>query len=118
MFIVKAICTEGDIRLVDGPGDYEGRVEVCHNNLWGTVCDNQWSTDDGIVACRQLGYGFITVTTSASYGQGTGHIWLSDVSCTGSENQLIDCVHSSFGSHYCGHSEDAGLVCYGMFIGS
>ena len=116
MFIVEATCTEGDIRLVDGPGDYEGRVEVCYNNLWGTVCDDQWSPNDGIVVCRQLGHEFISVTKSASYGQGKGSIWLDDVSCTGIENRLIDCGHSSFGSHDCYHSEDAGLVCYGMFI--
>ena len=116
MFTVEATCTEGDIRLVDGPGDYEGRVEVCHNSLWGTVCGDQWSPNDGIVACRQLGHEYITVTTFASYGQGRGHIWLHGVSCTGSENRLIDCVHRPFGWHYCSQSGDAGLVCYGMFI--
>ena len=91
---------------------------MCHNNLWGTVCDDQWSTNDGIVACRQLGHEFITVTTVASYGQGSGPIWLDHVSCTGSENRLIDCGHNPFSSHGCSHSEDAGLVCYGMFITS
>ena len=116
LFIVGAACTEGDIRLMDGPNDYEGRVEVCHNNLWGTVCDNLWSADDGIVACRQLGHEFISVTKSASYGQGRGRIWLNDLSCTGSENRLIDCPHESFSSHGCSHSKDAGLVCYGMYI--
>ena len=49
-------CTWGDIRLRDGASSLEGRVEICYNNAWGTVCDGLWSSDDANVACRQLGF--------------------------------------------------------------
>jgi len=49
-------CTDGDVRLVGGSTTFEGRVELCINHAWGTVCDNSWSTNDGNVVCRQLGY--------------------------------------------------------------
>ena len=53
------ICENGNIRLVGGANQYEGRVEVCWNEAWGTVCDDYWGTTDAIVACRQLGYSTI-----------------------------------------------------------
>ena len=48
-------CTEGDVRLVEGTTRLEGRVEICKNNVWGTVCDDGWGQSDARVVCRQLG---------------------------------------------------------------
>ena len=49
-------CTDGDIMLVGGSTSFEGRVELCINQAWGTICDHLWSASDGNVVCRQLGY--------------------------------------------------------------
>ena len=56
LFFTAAPCTNGDIRLRGSTNNYEGRVEICNNNAWGTVCDDSWSTFDARVACRELGF--------------------------------------------------------------
>ena len=50
-------CTTGAIRLAgSGSSSTNGRVELCYNNQWGTVCDDFWGSSDAQVVCRQLGY--------------------------------------------------------------
>ncbi len=48
-------CTQGAIRLQGGTST-QGRVEICNNNVWGTVCDDEWEDVDAQVVCRQLGF--------------------------------------------------------------
>ena len=136
-FIPKNLigCTEGEVRLVGGTSNAEGRVEICLRNEWGTVCDQMWDVIDARVACRQLGLASTgshrnlqllllkipIMTTAASiqavFGEGTGRIWLDSVQCTGSERALINCTARFNGSNSCTHAKDAGVRCLlGMLI--
>ena len=49
-------CDEGNVRLVEGSTVLEGRVEICRNSTWGTICNAGWDSYDARVVCGQLGF--------------------------------------------------------------
>ena len=56
--LTSVVCIDGTVRLIDGFTRNKGRVEICHNNDWGTVCNRLWDDIDARVVCRQLGFSF------------------------------------------------------------
>ena len=131
------------MRLVNGSTAYEGRVEVCYNGTYGTVCDDKWDVLDAAVVCRQLGYNstgtfsirvcmfmseraiitmnMISSLPSAVVAVSNGYfgaassvpIHLDNVLCSGTEESLFSCSSPSVGTHNCEHTEDAGVICGG-----
>ena len=104
-----------NLRLVGGSNEYEGRLEILWNGVWGTVCDDGFGNVDAAVACRQLGYSADNAIAFGNgyFGQGNGTIWLDDVQCEGHENYLFQCPAADFGDHNCAHFEDVGIRCGG-----
>ena len=52
---LETCSTDGEVRLVGGKYDNEGRVEICKNQQWTTICDDNWDNLDAAVACRSAG---------------------------------------------------------------
>uniref|UniRef100_A0A8C6SDY1 SRCR domain-containing protein n=1 Tax=Neogobius melanostomus TaxID=47308 RepID=A0A8C6SDY1_9GOBI len=105
------------VRLVSGNNSCSGRVEVFAAGYWGTVCGNSWDINDATVVCRQAGCGdAVAVTRNAQFGQGSGIIWMDNVHCSGNETSVFECSHNGLGAHYCGHYQDAGVICEGMSL--
>ena len=101
------------VRLVGGSDPSGGRIEILHNDVWGTICDDAWDRNDGAVICRMLGYsGATSVHGRARHGEGSGKIWLDDVNCDGGEKDIEDCRNVNWGQSNCGHNEDASVICH------
>ena len=101
------------IRL-EGPlsANGSGRVEVFYQEKWGTICDDDWDMYDAKVVCRELGYKYTVRSLRGNdVLDGSGQIWLDNVNCSGSEQNLTSCVHNGWGVHDCRHKEDAGVEC-------
>lgn len=123
------------MRIVNnfGSEEFGGRVEVCVNGQWGSICDDGWGLNEAHVVCSQFGYtdygmmignvcsppAFHTIcfysnlgsvpASGAAFGQSQFQIVGSNFSCTGFEDTVYDCSYSL--SPDCGHHEDAGVYC-------
>ena len=116
------MCNTGDVRLVDSSSDInstEGRLEVCVNNAWGTVCGG-FGTENAEVACSQI-TGFsrqgASVLLLEPASSGDGPIFLSDINCVGSEMSLLECMNPDnlpIGLPFCDHTSDVSIRCIGM----
>ena len=103
---------DGDLRLANGRTVRQGRVEIYHDGVWGTVCDDLWDLEAARVVCQQPGFpGALNATIAAFFGPGTGQIWLDNVNCHSSAERLDRCTSHGWGVHNCDHNEDAGVVC-------
>ena len=123
---------------MDGQTPYEGRLEMCVNDLWVSVCADNWDRNHVAVVCRQLGYNTSTFEVcillhpnikkmhcccTAShvlreYG-GSYSVISNNISCTGTEGKLADCILPGFGientqvgnSSSCERNSTAGVTC-------
>ncbi|ROI15341.1 Deleted in malignant brain tumors 1 protein [Anabarilius grahami] len=116
--VAKISCSDHvPLRLSGGEGRCSGRLEVYHNAVWGSVCDDLWDISDAQVICRQLGCGAaLRADGNSVFGAGEGVVWLNRVKCRGNEIHLWDCPLSLKNHTDCSNKEHAGLTCAGSLI--
>ena len=69
----------------------EGRLDVCYNGQWGTVCNYGFSDVDASVACRQLGFTDGYTISNIPFLSHDLPTLLDEIMCNGTELRLIDC---------------------------
>ena len=132
-------CTEGVSRLVDGPTFYEGRVEICSNGRWLSVCDVGLNLTHAITACADHRFHFggevnnsnaqtywlnysctfadnVTAIHGSVYGQGTGlQLTFCTIDTGGyTSTQIIpieNCTSNPGLQGLCSHDRDLGVRC-------
>ena len=105
------------MRLADGKGSYEGRIEVHNNNAWGTVCSEGFDAKDAEVTCKYLGHpGVEEIYDNGKFKTKGTPIWMSYLKCTGEEYSPFECVQAPIGNHDCSHNQDVAIRCSSKFI--
>ncbi|GIM06536.1 hypothetical protein Vretimale_10831 [Volvox reticuliferus] len=92
-----------------------GRLSVCLNGTWGSICDDQWDDLDASSACRQLGFTGGTALSGAQTGTSPSgmRVWLSQVNCSGTETTLSACpLGSPIAMARCTPAMAAGVTCF------
>lgn len=112
-------CLDGGLRLLDGPTPdaMEGRVEICFDNVYGSICHDLWNDPDARVVCTQLGFNSegAHALINAPFDISSGPIYLDDVNCVGDESFLVNCSYDT-NTTDCTHDEDAGVRCLRTYM--
>ena len=127
-------CSDGELRLSGAALTNQGRLEVCVNGAWGSVCDSQgvFTTDEAKVACRQLGilqvegeYGTyvewkmyvlhfyldeVGVLNASVFRNPNGPLLMDRIHCDGSETNFLSCDYSLVPT--CSHVHDIAIICH------
>lgn len=68
-----------------------GYPEVYHEGTWGYVGDDMWNRSTEEVVCRSTHCGKPRSREDRMWQPGSRVVWLNDMTCNGSEQQLWDC---------------------------
>ena len=99
----------------DGVPYIQGHVEIFHDGIWGTICDDQVNDGAAIVLCKMAGYSYggdYRLNYRQYLSNKASKIWLDDLSCRGTESDVSRCRHRPWGINNCNHGEDVGIRCY------
>ena len=109
------VCASGNVRLTGSSDNSQGRVEVCVDNQWGSICDDSWSPPSTALTCKLLNkFGGELISPVDFLVNDTVPILLDDVKCTGSESNFLSCPQLSLSlPHDCSHTEDVAVRCLG-----
>jgi deleted-in-malignant-brain-tumors protein 1 len=108
-------CTNDTMRLTGGSTNSEGRVEICYNGVWGSICDSNWNGIEAKVVCKSLGhqfYGAIPYKNS-HFGLSNLPINIYNFVCADGQTDIAHCQVSRVPYYYtnCNPYHEVGIKC-------
>ncbi|XP_064397348.1 deleted in malignant brain tumors 1 protein-like isoform X2 [Halichondria panicea] len=97
-------CNDGAMRLVGGSTVSEGRLEICHNGQWGTICNQGWTHRRAAQVCSRLGLPTYYATLH-QFNEGAASV--HTYNCTTMDSDISNCIQE----FSCTHSMDVGVKC-------
>ncbi|WAR21590.1 L3BPA-like protein, partial [Mya arenaria] len=99
-----------DMRLSNGQSERDGRVELKVFDTWGTICENGFGLAEANVICHMIGFPPAQAVYGVdTYGQGTGPIFVDDLSCGQSDTHINNCTYVTYDD--CTHLHDVAVKC-------
>lgn len=112
IFIIVIVSLIGDVRLVDGGSDNQGRIEIYFNSTWWSICASHFNHEAFGTVCRMLNLPEPTERYHDSeFDSGNEPILPMDFSCDGHESALLNCRHEDYYDHHCHEGNTVGVVC-------
>ena len=108
---VAVSCVRVQVRLNGNRDPREGRLEVLHSGTWGTVCRNGLNEAAARVVCNTLGFRYVGRSVRNNYGHGPGQTWLNSFQCSGTEENIAECIHDRRGFSGCLSNEYEAISC-------
>uniref|UniRef100_A0A8V1A5B4 SRCR domain-containing protein n=1 Tax=Gallus gallus TaxID=9031 RepID=A0A8V1A5B4_CHICK len=103
-----------ELRLADGGGPCEGRVEVRQGQTWVSVCHGHVDLMAAQVVCRELGCGTaLAIPGARHFGAATGLFWNGAFECNGTEPFLSACTQQTPSIQNC--TQPTGIICSRKF---
>ncbi|XP_068722638.1 deleted in malignant brain tumors 1 protein-like [Montipora capricornis] len=103
------------VRLRNGRGFKDGRVEIYHQEEWGPVCREGWNKADSIVACRELGFKKAITVGDEGLPISGPFSGLHNVTCRGNETSIKNCSISAWSNiTSCASNVSATITCSGI----
>ena len=114
------------MRLADGATKYEGRVEVCENGVWGSVCTRYSSNDrNAYTFCYELGYQGILLTCidiifccvggivlpNSNFGVSNNPIFIYYLYCGAFQSNLSNCLQRKYPYRECNNYQELSIRC-------
>ncbi|XP_060607116.1 deleted in malignant brain tumors 1 protein-like [Ruditapes philippinarum] len=95
---VQVECGDTDIRFINGPNSKHGQLQVEYQGRWTDICYDGFGPNEARVACKMINGTDVAGTITRRYHSGYSYN-VRDLSCTGKEDDLSQCLSGRWGTY-------------------